>query len=295
MVKKPINKSAIRTLMILCLALVLFVAQSYVTTASTKSKNTTSLKKKSGKSKKSKKGRRHPRRHYNPEKTRAEAQEIIRSNYYISSLAGYDPKMQETTLDGLPVDSVLMMEGENIAELEKEDDVIPNLDDMDFFRNLALAYTVGTNLNEMTEGGIRKNEIMNQIMDWLGTPYHFGGSTGHGIDCSAFVQTIFNRCAGLYLPRTARDQYTFGDNIRMDKLEFGDLVFFHTYSRKFASHVGIYLHDNLFAHSSSRYGVTVSSLESTYYNKHFISGKRLRQTDISRLSLNSWTNEKDEN
>jgi hypothetical protein len=295
MVIKHINKIFIKTLIIFSLTFILFVSQSNITLASSKGKNTTSIKNKSGKSKKSKKGRRHPRRHYYPEKTRAEAEEIIRSNPYISGLAGLDSQGQETTFEGLPVDSVLKMERENIAELEKEDDVVPNLDDMDFFRNLALVYSSDDDMNEMTEGGIRKQEIMNTVMEWLGTPYHFGGSTDHGIDCSAFVQTIFHNCAGLYLPRTARDQYTFGDRIGMDKLEFGDLVFFHTYSRRFASHVGIYLKDNLFVHSSSRFGVTVSSLESTYYNKHFIGGKRLRPMDISRLGAENWSKNNDDN
>ena len=131
---------------------------------------------------------------------------------------------------------------------------------------------------------------MDAIMDWLGTPYHFGGSNNRGIDCSAFVLTIFDYSAHISLPRTAREQFTVGMKIKKSELEFGDLVFFHTYSRSFASHVGIYLGDNLFAHSSSRYGVTVSSLESTFYNKRFIGGRRLSSRDVVKLSNDSESN-----
>ena len=37
--------------------------------------------------------------------------------------------------------------------------------------------------------------------------YKLGGTTKNGIDCSAFVQTIFASAFGITLPRTARDQY----------------------------------------------------------------------------------------
>ncbi|MBK9248210.1 MAG: C40 family peptidase [Ignavibacteria bacterium] len=68
-------------------------------------------------------------------------------------------------------------------------------------------------------------------------------------------------------------------------MQFGDVVFFHTRKRVYVSHVGIYLGDNLFAHASSRYGVTVSSLESDYYNKRLIGVKRLQQVDAARYAL----------
>jgi cell wall-associated NlpC family hydrolase len=67
-------------------------------------------------------------------------------------------------------------------------------------------------------------------------------------------------------------------------LQFGDLIFFHTRRHAYVSHVGIYLGDNLFAHASSKYGVTVSSLESTYYNNRFIGAKRITARDLDKMS-----------
>jgi cell wall-associated NlpC family hydrolase len=80
-----------------------------------------------------------------------------------------------------------------------------------------------------------------------------------------------------------------GQRVSRENLEFGDLVFFHTYSRKFVSHVGIYLSDNLFAHASSRLGVTISSLNSTYYNTRYVAGRRLSSKDL--LTLKTAKNE----
>jgi len=158
--------------------------------------------------------------------------------------------------------------------------------DMETFRSLWLDYVDDGGGIEYTEGGISKQDIMNEIMDWLGTPYRFGGTSRKAIDCSAFVQSIFLASSDIMLPRTARYQFTVGTQISRNNLEFGDMIFFHTYTFRYPSHVGIYLGDGLFAHASSRYGVTVSSLNSRYYNSRFIGGKRLMIKDINRYGIN---------
>lgn len=172
-------------------------------------------------------------------------------------------------------------EGEDIAELEKEDDVSV---DIEAFRSLWLKY-VDDGPIETTAGGIEKQKMIDQIMDWLGTRYDFGGTARTGIDCSAFTRTVYSACAGVELPRTAAAQIGVGSSItRRSQLEFGDLIFFHTRRHAYVSHVGIYLGDNLFAHASSRYGVTISSLESTYYSKRLIGARRMTEQDIARLA-----------
>ena len=59
------------------------------------------------------------------------------------------------------------------------------------------------------------------------------------------------------------------------ELKFGDLVFFNTRRRVKPGHVGIYIGDNLFAHASSKLGVTISSLEHDYYNKRYMGARRI--------------------
>jgi peptidoglycan endopeptidase LytE len=105
-------------------------------------------------------------------------------------------------------------------------------------------------------------------------PYKFGGNSIMGIDCSAYVKKVYG-FLGIELPRTAREQFRTGEAVDKDELSIGDLVFFRTYA-SFPSHVGIYLGNNLFIHASSKgKKVTIDSLETPYYLKRFIGGKRL--------------------
>lgn len=233
------------------------------------------------------------RRKYNPKQTREQAIQIIRSSSEnLCEIAGLEPILEQSE-DDLNIELMNQSEdeaeteagdfGEDIEELQIEDDVVV---DMESFKMLWLSYIDDHIQSPYMESGIKKDELMNEIMDWLGTPYRFGGTTSRAIDCSGFTQKIFLSSASILIPRVAREQVNIGRKVARNKLEFGDLVFFHTYSRRFASHVGIYLGDNLFAHASSRYGVTVSSLESSYYKKNFIGGRRITAKDIANLSIN---------
>lgn len=219
------------------------------------------------------------RRSYNPEKTKQQALEILNSsnaNYLVQLATGSD----------VIIDSLIIDQGEDPIELEYEDD---GPIDLDVFRAMYLSYLEGdeaTNIGGTLASGISKKKIMEVILNWLGTPYYFGGTSDRGIDCSAFTRQIFFSAANILLPRTAREQINIGIPVKRDKLEFGDLVFFHTRRHAYVSHVGIYLGDNLFAHSSSRYGVTVSSLDSKYYSSRYIGARRITLKDLAKLSIN---------
>jgi hypothetical protein len=267
-------------------------------------KAVTSLTSKSKTSKKHRlKSRRHKSRSYNPAQTRATALLMIRRySETVSELAGLEPLRGDTLfslndledsedLDAIEEDDIEFCEtqleqGKEIDEEEDStDDVVEDRfqkTDIETFRTLWLSYVDNGEPEEFTKGGIHKKALMAMIMDWFGTPYRFGGNTRKAIDCSGFVQRIFTDVSDLMLPRTARIQISIGAEISRDELEFGDLVFFHTYSYRYASHVGIYLGDGLFAHSSSRWGVTVSSLNSSYYATHFIGGRRLYLNDLEQ-------------
>ena len=112
------------------------------------------------------------------------------------------------------------------------------------------------------------------IDDWYGTRYKLGGTTKTGIDCSAFVQTIFISVFGITLPRTARDQYIVTQHISRTELQEGDLLFFNT--RGGVSHVGIYLQNNKFVHASLSGGVMISDMFEPYYVRHFIASGRVK-------------------
>lgn len=111
------------------------------------------------------------------------------------------------------------------------------------------------------------------VESYLATPYRFGGSSREGLDCSAFVQQVF-RELDITLPRSAREQYWYGDEVDRDDLRSGDLLFFRTYAL-YPSHVGIYLDEGKMAHASVRsHQVVVSDIILPYYRKRFIGAKR---------------------
>lgn len=122
---------------------------------------------------------------------------------------------------------------------------------------------------------IGSNKLYEVIEDWWGTRYRYGGTTKKGIDCSAFAGTLLNETYRVSLPRTARDQYAQCEKVQRDNLQEGDLVFFNT--RGGVSHVGVYLNNGYFVHSSVSSGVTISSLNDDYYNRKYIGGGRINQ------------------
>jgi len=118
--------------------------------------------------------------------------------------------------------------------------------------------------------------IIQSVKKYLNTPYKYGAKTAKGMDCSGFILTVYSEALGIKLPRSARTQFNFGQKVSKENLTFGDLVFFNT-SRKYKpGHVGIYLYDNFFVHSSSTAGVIVSSLDEDYYKKRYYGARRIR-------------------
>jgi len=120
----------------------------------------------------------------------------------------------------------------------------------------------------------REARILREAIRHFGTPYLWGGEGAGGIDCSAYTRNVFNNSMSIQLPRTTVEQFSVGRPVRTSEKKFGDLVFFNTTGRN-PSHVGIYLGDNLFAHASVSNGVTISSLESTYFQRRFTGVRRV--------------------
>jgi lipoprotein Spr len=117
------------------------------------------------------------------------------------------------------------------------------------------------------------------IDKWWGTRYRYGGTGKSGIDCSAFTGLLMTSVFSIAMPRTAREQYAVCEKLKEDEMLEGDLVFFNT--RGGVSHVGVYLGEGYFVHSSCSNGVTISSLDDAYYRKRFISGGRPMSDDCT--------------
>lgn len=118
-------------------------------------------------------------------------------------------------------------------------------------------------------------ELQAQERVWRGTPYRLGGNSRSGIDCSAFVQRTLYEKFAINMPRTTEAQMSAGVKIKKSQLKPGDLVFFKTNWGGSNLHVGIYSGNNQFVHASTSKGVITSSLDNTYWKKHFYQARRL--------------------
>ena len=123
------------------------------------------------------------------------------------------------------------------------------------------------------------DQILNEASTYIGTPYRFGGMTRSGIDCSAFVLSVYGSATGINLPRISSAQAQEGERVEREQLEKGDLLFFQTRGSRI-SHVGIVQEitpegEIKFIHASTSKGVTISSLNEKYWGLRFRFAKRI--------------------
>jgi cell wall-associated NlpC family hydrolase len=172
---------------------------------------------------------------------------------------------------------------DNISEEQDPSDLPNDENKIDITEILKKIESKPSNSESEPSRSNNRDLILMEIIKYLDTPYKYGGNTLNGIDCSAFTQSVFKNTSLYELNRSAREQYKQGIVIKnRDDLEFGDLVFFNTRRRVKPGHVGIYIGDGLFAHASSKIGVTVSSLDYPYYSKRYMGARRLITNETLR-------------
>jgi cell wall-associated NlpC family hydrolase len=117
-----------------------------------------------------------------------------------------------------------------------------------------------------------ESELRKVAESYLKVPYRYGGKSRKGMDCSGFVQQVFEEAFKLRLPRSSAAMARYGKDVDKDDLKPGDLVFF---KRIRIDHVGIYMGDGYFIHSQSGLGVTYTKLDAHYFSKHYAEAKRV--------------------
>jgi cell wall-associated NlpC family hydrolase len=91
--------------------------------------------------------------------------------------------------------------------------------------------------------------VIGYARGFLNVPYHWGGVSWAGIDCSGFVQLCY-RAGGYFIPRDADQQDGFLYHaIERPQMQAGDLIFFGS---KEITHVGMALNDHEFIHAEGR-------------------------------------------
>jgi cell wall-associated NlpC family hydrolase len=98
------------------------------------------------------------------------------------------------------------------------------------------------------------------------------------MDCSGFITTVYDS-QDVALPRRSEDQSREGREISIKNVIPGDLLFFATSGGSRVSHVGIVhtIRDGEvnFIHASTSKGVMISSLNEKYWNKAYLSARRV--------------------
>jgi probable lipoprotein NlpC len=118
-------------------------------------------------------------------------------------------------------------------------------------------------------------QLNDQLQQWYGTPYRYGGMDRGGVDCSGFVYRTFRDRFDMQLPRSTSEQTEIGTKVSRDELMPGDLVFFKTGAGESGLHVGIYDTNDQFIHASTSKGVMRSSLNNVYWRKVYWQARRI--------------------
>ena len=102
-----------------------------------------------------------------------------------------------------------------------------------------------------------------------------GGTDANGFDCSGLIQFAYGKL-GIELPRMSTAQIRAGSPVAAEasQLKPGDILGFSLEDAGKTSHVGLYVGDHEFIHSSSN-GVRVSNLLNPYWQEHLVAARRI--------------------
>lgn len=96
---------------------------------------------------------------------------------------------------------------------------------------------------------LNKNSISEIALQFIGTPYLWGGRSFMGIDCSGFAQAVY-KAMKIKLPRDASQQVNVGNVVQFPSDAIaGDLAFFDN-DEGDITHVGIILEPGKIIHAS---------------------------------------------
>ncbi len=166
--------------------------------------------------------------------------------------------MADRSVGWIPRSAVSLLEYQVVSPGSNA--ALPAFGGSDFYSHTAGAYFQGDS-----------QRLISEAYRYLGVPYHWGGTSASGVDCSGFLKNVFASC-GFPLPRTAAEQVGVGLPVTPDQLQPGDRIYFGTGN---ISHTGLYLGNGYFIHASSaHHRVVVSQLSESLYTRIYACARR---------------------
>jgi cell wall-associated NlpC family hydrolase len=122
-------------------------------------------------------------------------------------------------------------------------------------------------------------QILAAGRQFLGLMYLAGGAHGLALDCSSLLHLIYRRF-GHVIPRDAADKVAVGEEVALEDLEPGDLLFFAKPDTGFVYHCGISVDPRAEApemlHVSQTDWACLDGPMTDLRRSHLIAGRRLR-------------------
>lgn len=114
------------------------------------------------------------------------------------------------------------------------------------------------------------NDVVLYGLGLLNIDYKSGGNNPEsGLDCSGMISYIYKQAANIDLPHNAAQIANQTQEIDLDAIQAGDLVFFNTMNRPF-SHVGLYIGEGRFIHAPrSNSSIQIANLNSPYFASRY--------------------------
>jgi Cell wall-associated hydrolases (invasion-associated proteins) len=123
-----------------------------------------------------------------------------------------------------------------------------------------------------------RDSLVHYAKTLINTPYRSGSKGPSGFDCSGYTSYVYGKF-GMSLNSSSGSQVTNGQEVDIDNLKKGDLVFFkgHNNKKSRIGHVGIFLDRNAdgsfnFIHSANGGGVRIDNSNAGYYAKRYVTG-----------------------
>lgn len=120
------------------------------------------------------------------------------------------------------------------------------------------------------------NAIVADAKAQLGKSYVYGTAGPGTFDCSGLTYYLYNKHAGIQLPRSSASQATAGTSVSASEMRPGDLIFFINPGASRVGHVAIYIGDGKYLHASTpERGVVTDPVSGSYFQNHAVSIKRI--------------------